>query len=75
MNGNEQQLAVAAMQAVKMMQAVNAMKALQVHGDSILVNVRFVVVRVGRTTWRLGELAGDWLCSGTAAEIAERAYR
>ena len=56
-------------------EALQTVKGMKIKGNSIAINDRFVVVRIGRNVWRLGEMAGDWLRSGTAEEIVERAYR
>ena len=56
-------------------EALQTVKGMKIKGDSIAINDRFVVVRIGRNVWRLGEMAGDWLRSGTAEEIVERVYR
>ena len=60
---------------MKSNEALQAVKAMKIKSNSICINGRFAVVRVGRNTWRLGEMAGDWLCSGTAEEVVRRAYQ
>ena len=55
-------------------EALSTIRAMKISGNSIAIN-GYVVVRVGKNAWRLGEMAGDWLRIGTAEEIVERAYR
>ena len=50
-----------------MTQQLKSMKA----GQSITVAQKFIVKRTGRNTWRLGEMMGDWLMSGTAEQVIE----
>lgn len=51
---------------------VKRMTSMKIKSNSILVN-GYVIVRTNRTTWRIGEWAGDWLRSGSLEEIARRA--
>lgn len=47
------------------------MKGMKVRGLSIILN-GYVVVRVSRSEWRVGEVGGDWLTSGPLELIAQR---
>jgi hypothetical protein len=55
-------------------QALNLVKAMAVKSNSVTVNDNFVVVHPSKKVWRLGELCGDWITSGTAEEVIETAY-
>jgi hypothetical protein len=54
--------------------AEQALAKMAVGQNSITINERFVVVRRKRNDYHLGELAGDWLTSGTAEKVLARAF-
>jgi hypothetical protein len=54
--------------------AAEALAKMGVRQNSITINERFVVVRRKRNDYHLGELGGDWLMGGTAAEVLARAF-
>lgn len=51
-----------------------SLNSLKVRGNSVVFG-KFVVVRTGKNTFRLGEAGGDWIMSGTADEVIARATR
>lgn len=52
------------------------LNSMKINGNSIISNDgKWVVVRTGKNTYRLGEQMGDWIMSGTASEVLARMSR
>lgn len=51
------------------------LKNLKIGDNSALVNNKYVVIRTGNNTYRIGEKCGDWLKTGTLEEIIARALK
>lgn len=49
------------------------LEGMKVGQNSVIVNDRFVVVRLSKKIYRLGELQGAWLMRGTIDEVLRRA--
>ncbi len=55
-------------------QMVKVLKAMKVRQNSVFVN-GYIVRRVSRKEWQIGEYCGDWLTHGNAEEIANRSQQ
>lgn len=51
-----------------------AIKNMKVKDNSIQVTPYLMVKKTGRNEYRLGEIGGDWIMSGTADEVMTRVY-
>lgn len=54
------------------MSNTNQLASLKVGANSIIVAEKYVVVRIKRDLYRLGELCGDWIMRGTLQEVEAR---
>ncbi len=54
-------------------QILRALESMKVGENSIQLTDKYVAIRLSRKIWRLAELLGDAIMSGSAEEVAERA--
>lgn len=54
-----------------MTKTIKTLKAMKVKSSSLQIR-SYVVVRLNKKTWRLGELMGDWIMTGSVEEVANR---